>query len=43
MCRPQNTRYIVASGARKKDEDWDPEENGGFAIHGMIIRFSTAW
>ena len=21
-------------GARKKDEDWNPEENGGFAIHG---------
>ncbi|TDL25514.1 DUF572-domain-containing protein [Rickenella mellea] len=30
---PKNTRYVVMSGARKKDEDWDPEENGGFAIH----------
>jgi coiled-coil domain-containing protein 130 len=30
---PKNTRYIVATGARKKDEDWDPAENGGFAIH----------
>ncbi|KAA1467368.1 DUF572-domain-containing protein [Dentipellis sp. KUC8613] len=30
---PKNTRYIVTSGARQKDEDWDPEENGGFAIH----------
>ncbi|PAV16536.1 hypothetical protein PNOK_0815600 [Pyrrhoderma noxium] len=30
---PKNTRYVVASGARKKEEDWDPEENGGFAIH----------
>ncbi|KAH9943710.1 CWC16 protein [Amylocystis lapponica] len=30
---PQNTRYVVTSGARQKDEDWDPEENGGFAIH----------
>jgi len=33
----QNTRYIVVSGARQKDEDWDPEENGGFAIHGEHI------
>lgn len=31
----QNTRYKVVSGARQKDEDWDPEENGGFAVHGM--------
>jgi len=23
----------VTSGARQKDEDWDPEANGGFAIH----------
>lgn len=30
----QNTRYVVESGARQKDEEWDPEENGGFAIHG---------
>ncbi|TFY62187.1 hypothetical protein EVJ58_g4020 [Rhodofomes roseus] len=30
---PQNTRYVVTSGARQKDEDWDPEENGGFAVH----------
>ncbi|KIK62384.1 hypothetical protein GYMLUDRAFT_41816 [Collybiopsis luxurians FD-317 M1] len=30
---PKNTRYIVTSGARQKDEDWDPEENGGFAVH----------
>ena len=30
----QNTRYVVVSGARQKDEDWDPAENGGFAIHG---------
>ncbi|KAI0730084.1 DUF572-domain-containing protein [Fomitopsis betulina] len=30
---PQNTRYIVTSGARQKEEDWDPEENGGFAVH----------
>ncbi|KAJ3565147.1 hypothetical protein NP233_g7818 [Leucocoprinus birnbaumii] len=30
---PKNTRYVVTSGARQKDEDWNPEENGGFAIH----------
>ncbi|XP_006459139.1 hypothetical protein AGABI2DRAFT_177205 [Agaricus bisporus var. bisporus H97] len=30
---PKNTRYVVTSGARQKDEEWDPEENGGFAIH----------
>ncbi|TCD63756.1 hypothetical protein EIP91_004971 [Steccherinum ochraceum] len=30
---PKNTRYVVVSGARKKEEDWDPEENGGFAVH----------
>jgi len=30
---PKNTRYIVVSGARQKDEDWDPEENGGYAVH----------
>ncbi|KAB5594864.1 Coiled-coil domain-containing protein [Ceratobasidium theobromae] len=31
--RFQNTRYVVESGARQKVEDWDPEENGGFAVH----------
>ncbi|KAJ4479971.1 DUF572-domain-containing protein [Lentinula aciculospora] len=30
---PKNTRYVVVSGARQKDEDWNPEENGGFAVH----------
>ncbi|KAF9474673.1 DUF572-domain-containing protein [Pholiota conissans] len=30
---PKNTRYVVTSGARQKDEDWNPEENGGFAVH----------
>jgi len=30
---PNNTRYVVASGARQKDEDWNPEDNGGFAVH----------
>jgi len=30
---PKNTRYVVKEGAKQKDEEWDPEENGGFAIH----------
>ncbi|KAK4688736.1 hypothetical protein P7C73_g1384, partial [Tremellales sp. Uapishka_1] len=30
---PKNAAYVVEEGARKKDEDWNPEENGGFAIH----------
>jgi hypothetical protein len=30
----QNTRYVVVSGARRKEEDWDPAENGGFAVIG---------
>jgi coiled-coil domain-containing protein 130 len=30
---PKNTRYVVVSGAKKKEEDWNPEENGGFAVH----------
>ncbi|KAI0048963.1 DUF572-domain-containing protein [Auriscalpium vulgare] len=30
---PKNTRYVVVSGARQKMEDWDPEENGGYAVH----------
>ncbi|EIM90819.1 DUF572-domain-containing protein, partial [Stereum hirsutum FP-91666 SS1] len=30
---PKNTRYVVTEGARQKDEDWDPEENGGYAVH----------
>lgn len=30
---PKNTRYVVVSGARQKNEEWDPEENGGFAVH----------
>jgi len=30
---PKNTRYVVESGARMQDVDWDPEENGGFAVH----------
>jgi len=23
----------VSSGARKQEQDWDPEENGGYAVH----------
>ncbi|KAH9958571.1 hypothetical protein BC827DRAFT_1269418 [Russula dissimulans] len=34
---PQNTRYVVVSGARRKEEDWDPAENGGFAVLGLPI------
>ncbi|KAL1702354.1 CWC16 protein [Schizophyllum commune] len=30
---PKNTRYVVTEGAHQKDEEWDPEENGGYAIH----------
>ncbi|KAH8831301.1 DUF572-domain-containing protein [Flagelloscypha sp. PMI_526] len=30
---PKNTRYVVTSGARQKNEEWDPAENGGYAIH----------
>ncbi|WWC92729.1 uncharacterized protein L201_007688 [Kwoniella dendrophila CBS 6074] len=30
---PKNAAYVVHEGARKKDEDWNPEENGGFAVH----------
>ncbi|WVR08124.1 hypothetical protein IAU60_005170 [Kwoniella sp. DSM 27419] len=30
---PKNAAYVVHDGARKKDEDWNPEENGGFAVH----------
>ncbi|KAG5651517.1 hypothetical protein H0H81_008354 [Sphagnurus paluster] len=38
---PNNTRYVVVSGARQKDEDWNPEENGGFAIHVLIVSQDT--
>jgi len=39
---PKNTRYVVTSGARKKDEDWDPEENGGFAVHDTEAKPASA-
>lgn len=32
----------MTSGARQKDEDWNPEDNGGFAIHGMLFAFSLS-
>ncbi|KAF8339982.1 uncharacterized protein EI90DRAFT_3243071 [Cantharellus anzutake] len=28
-----NTAYVVVSGARKQEQDWDPAEAGGFAVH----------
>ena len=33
----QNTRCIVVSSARRKEEDWDEAENGGFAAIGPHI------
>ncbi|PWN50253.1 DUF572-domain-containing protein [Violaceomyces palustris] len=30
---PKNTRYVVHEGARQQNRDWDPEENGGYAIY----------
>ncbi|ORX37798.1 hypothetical protein BD324DRAFT_641893 [Kockovaella imperatae] len=30
---PKNAAYVVEEGATRKDEDWNPEENGGFAVH----------
>lgn len=38
---PKNTRYVVTSGARQKNEEWDPEENGGFAIYGEFLEISN--
>jgi len=29
---PQNTRYVVVSGARQKNEDWDAEADGSMVI-----------
>lgn len=34
----QNARYVVQEGARAQIQDWDPEENGGFAVHGEQFR-----
>ena len=33
---PEHTRYVVESGAREQLQDWNPEEHGGFPIHGML-------
>ncbi|CAH7690984.1 CWC16 protein [Phakopsora pachyrhizi] len=30
---PQNTRYVVESGARQKNEEWDEVENGGIVLN----------
>ncbi|WVQ79327.1 hypothetical protein IAT38_001424 [Cryptococcus sp. DSM 104549] len=30
---PKNAAYVVQEGARRKEEDWDPEENGGYRAH----------
>ncbi|GAC95835.1 hypothetical protein PHSY_003412 [Pseudozyma hubeiensis SY62] len=30
---PKNAQYVVESGARKQQQDWDPEEYGGFAVY----------
>ncbi|KAM0750955.1 DUF572-domain-containing protein [Meredithblackwellia eburnea MCA 4105] len=29
---PQNTRYVVHSGARQQNSEWDPAENGGVVL-----------
>ncbi|ODO00673.1 coiled-coil domain-containing protein 130 [Cryptococcus wingfieldii CBS 7118] len=29
---PQNSAYVVHEGAQRKNEDWNPEENGGFKV-----------
>jgi len=29
---PKNTRYVVTSGARQKNEEWDPAEAGAFVL-----------
>nr|ODN95552.1 coiled-coil domain-containing protein 130 [Cryptococcus depauperatus CBS 7855] len=34
---PKNATYVVEEGAKKKDEDWNPEEHGGFKIFGKFI------
>jgi coiled-coil domain-containing protein 130 len=39
---PKNTRYIVTSGARQKEESWDPAENGGFAVHDTDNKATSA-
>lgn len=33
----KNSRYVVEEGAKQKNEDWNPKENGGFAVHGESL------
>jgi hypothetical protein len=33
----------VHEGARAQVQDWDPEENGGFAVHGECLTSLTRW
>ncbi|GJN93474.1 hypothetical protein Rhopal_006531-T1 [Rhodotorula paludigena] len=37
---PQNTRYVVTEGARQKNEEWDPAENGQIVIASRALRSS---
>ncbi|KAJ9473881.1 hypothetical protein PHBOTO_003963 [Pseudozyma hubeiensis] len=30
---PKNAQYVVESGGKKQQQDWDPEEYGGFAVY----------
>ncbi|KAF8622577.1 hypothetical protein AX15_006922 [Amanita polypyramis BW_CC] len=39
---PKNTRYVVTSGARQKEEDWNPEENGGYAVYDTDNKSTSA-
>lgn len=36
-CSLQNAKYHVEKGAREQVQDWNPEENGGFAVHGESL------
>ncbi|GAA6025494.1 hypothetical protein JCM8202_001968 [Rhodotorula sphaerocarpa] len=33
---PQNTRYVVTEGAKQKNEEWDPAENGQMVIDNSV-------
>ncbi|EST06864.1 CWC16 protein [Kalmanozyma brasiliensis GHG001] len=30
---PENARYVVGEGAKRQEQEWDPEENGGHPIY----------
>lgn len=30
---PENARYVVGDGAKRQEQEWDPEENGGHPIY----------